>query len=159
MLSKVISGGQTGVDQAGIIAAAKCGIETGGWAPRNYKTNAGTSGWLKRYNLAAHFSSRYELRTGINVNQSDGTIRIAGDFSTPGEICTMRFIREYGKPYIDVDIGSLLPVQDVVQWIIDNKISVLNVAGNSEESCPGIYDKAYVYLVQVFGHFAESGIA
>jgi hypothetical protein len=33
MIGKVISGGQTGVDQAALRAAKACGIPTGGWAP------------------------------------------------------------------------------------------------------------------------------
>lgn len=33
MLSKVISGGQTGVDCAALRAAAACGVERGGWCP------------------------------------------------------------------------------------------------------------------------------
>ena len=31
MLERVISGGQTGADQAGLRAARACGIPTGGW--------------------------------------------------------------------------------------------------------------------------------
>ncbi|HEX3129094.1 MAG TPA: putative molybdenum carrier protein [Thermoanaerobaculia bacterium] len=30
---KVISGGQTGVDQAALRAAQDCGLEVGGWCP------------------------------------------------------------------------------------------------------------------------------
>src|SRR5215469_12366673 len=33
MLTRVISGGQTGVDQAALRAAASLGIATGGWCP------------------------------------------------------------------------------------------------------------------------------
>jgi hypothetical protein len=32
MLKKIVSGGQTGADQAGLKAARAAGIETGGWA-------------------------------------------------------------------------------------------------------------------------------
>jgi hypothetical protein len=38
MLAKVISGGQTGADQAGRRAARAAGIPTGGWAPLGWKT-------------------------------------------------------------------------------------------------------------------------
>ena len=41
MLEPVISGGQTGADQAGLRAAQACGIPTGDQAPRGWLTEAG----------------------------------------------------------------------------------------------------------------------
>jgi hypothetical protein len=38
MLERVISGGQTGVDQAALRAAQACGLETGGYAPLGWET-------------------------------------------------------------------------------------------------------------------------
>jgi len=40
-LEMVISGGQTGADRGGLIAAKELGIPTGGTAPLGYKTEAG----------------------------------------------------------------------------------------------------------------------
>jgi Circularly permutated YpsA SLOG family len=40
---KIISGGQTGADQAGWRAAKACGLETGGWMPKGWKTELGCS--------------------------------------------------------------------------------------------------------------------
>jgi Circularly permutated YpsA SLOG family len=49
MLERVISGGQTGADQAALRAARACGIPTGGWAPRSVRNprseNPSISGW------------------------------------------------------------------------------------------------------------------
>ena len=36
MLSRIISGGQTGADEGGLMAAALLGIPTGGWMPRGF---------------------------------------------------------------------------------------------------------------------------
>ena len=47
----VISGGQTGVDQAALRAARSCGIPTGGWAPRGWLTEDGPAPWLADYGL------------------------------------------------------------------------------------------------------------
>lgn len=41
LLRKVISGGQTGADRAGLEVAHKLGLETGGWAPSGYVTSLG----------------------------------------------------------------------------------------------------------------------
>jgi RNA polymerase sigma factor (sigma-70 family) len=47
MVRKVISGGQTGADQAGLFAAEAFGIETGGWMPKGFLTLAGNSCKMK----------------------------------------------------------------------------------------------------------------
>jgi hypothetical protein len=41
VLTKVISGGQTGADQAGWRAARAFGIPTGGWMPLEFRTERG----------------------------------------------------------------------------------------------------------------------
>ena len=38
---KIISGGQTGADKGGLIAAKKANIKTGGIAPKGFMTEAG----------------------------------------------------------------------------------------------------------------------
>jgi len=45
-LACVVSGGQTGVDQAALRAARASGIATGGWAPKGWATEAGPAPWL-----------------------------------------------------------------------------------------------------------------
>jgi len=41
MISKIISGGQTGADQAALDAAIKLGIPHGGWIPKGRLTEDG----------------------------------------------------------------------------------------------------------------------
>ncbi len=41
MLTKIISGGQTGADQAALDAAIELGIPHGGWIPKERLTEAG----------------------------------------------------------------------------------------------------------------------
>ena len=41
MLEKIVTGGQTGADQAGWRAAGACGIPTGGWMPKGFLTEDG----------------------------------------------------------------------------------------------------------------------
>ena len=42
MIKKIISGGQTGADQAGLDVAIELGIPHGGWIPKGRKTENGT---------------------------------------------------------------------------------------------------------------------
>ncbi len=42
MIKKIISGGQTGADQAGLDVAIELGIPHAGWIPKGRKTEKGT---------------------------------------------------------------------------------------------------------------------
>lgn len=46
MLERIVSGGQTGADQAALRAARAAGLPTGGWAPRGWLTEEGPAPWL-----------------------------------------------------------------------------------------------------------------
>lgn len=127
---KVTSGGQTGADQAGLIAACRFGITTGGWMPRGFETADGPNPQLaKKHGLREHRGG-YAERTAANVRDSDGTIHLAGTFRSLGEKCTIRCVREQHKPYIAVEMHAPVDVAEVVEWILSHQIRILNVAGN-----------------------------
>ena len=148
---KVYSGGQNGADFAGIRAAKFCGLETGGWLPKGCKTLDGPRpDLLTDYGMKEHSSDLYPPRTEANVRDSCGTIRFARTFSSAGEKCTLRAIKWFNRPYLNVDMNNPLDKQEVLLWIKDHDIKILNIAGNSEETAPGIGDFVYEYLVDVF---------
>jgi len=147
MLSRVVSGGQSGSDIAGLIAAKKYGVETGGWMPLGWITENGPKPeYEQEYGLKEHKPVAgkvndhiaYVLRTKANARDSDGTIRFASDWRSPGETCTLKAVREYGKPIIDVDVKNPIPIEEVISWIKDQNIQTLNVAGNRETKSLGI---------------------
>jgi len=72
MLTKIISGGQTGADQAALDAAIEMGIPHGGWIPKGRLTEAGPL--PEKYNLQEMPSKDYLKRTQQNVLDSDGTL-------------------------------------------------------------------------------------
>ena len=149
--TKIISGGQTGADQAGLIAGKALLLDTGGTMPKGFRTLDGP-----RKNFAGFFGmtesphASYAIRTANNVWDSNGTIRFATDWDSPGEYCTKKWISEYGKPSIDVDMRAPRDPQDVRDWLVENKIKILNVAGNSERTSPGIEIRVTKYLQEVF---------
>lgn len=150
MLKKVISGGQVGVDQAALAAAMNNGFETGGWAPKGWKTRHGPMAAVlsKMYGLKEH-SGGYKERTWQNVKDSDATIRFAENFLSAGEVCTLNAIRRFNKPYLDIPVRKgILEVKPkkVIAWLEMNHIEILNVAGNAIEDV-GI--AAYVFLCDV----------
>lgn len=157
-LKRVISGGQTGVDQAGLQAAEDCKIETGGWAPKHWKTCVGIQKeFLKSFGLIEH-SGGYKERTYANVKDSDGTIRLASNFSSSGEICTLAAINKFKKPYLDIELFNssfrIDYTDEIISFIKDNGIEVLNIAGNSDKTPKNgfgfHYHEAYFILLDVF---------
>lgn len=151
VLEKVISGGQTGADRAGLIAARANGIKTGGWMPQGFLANDGTHPeFAERYGIVEMHSKRYPPRTAMNVKESDGTLRFATNWDSPGEVLTLRLCTEYGKPHLDISPNGQLAPADVARWIAENNIRVLNVAGNAEQTSPGIQEFVVEFLEAVF---------
>jgi hypothetical protein len=152
MIIKIVrSGGQTGADIAGVQAAYDFGIPTKGMMPRGFLTELGFKpAWGEKYNLSEHTSDKYPPRTYENVKMATGTIRFAKNFETRGEKLTLTAINQYNRPYKDVDIFNPLPVKEIVDWVIEYNIEILNVAGNRESTSPGIGLFVYNYLTEVF---------
>ena len=120
---RIISGGQTGVDQMGLEVAKELGLLTGGYAPKGFKTEKGNNPELATlYGLKEHSSEEYNPRTELNVQLSGGTI-IFGDEKSPGSISTLRFIKKHSKPYL------INPTVDEIKEFKKYK-EILNIAGN-----------------------------
>lgn len=167
MIERIVSGGQTGVDQAALRAARAVGVTTGGWAPRGWMTLDGPALWLADYGLLEHAALGYPPRTEANVRDSDATLRMAVDFESPGERCTLRMIDRHKKPRADVllvvdrrhgghRVASMVVdgarrdarLEVLVAWARRHRI--INIAGNSERTAPGIGATAEALLIQFF---------
>lgn len=136
-LRKVISGGQTGADQGGLLAAIKSNIATGGTAAAGFRTQAGPNVLLELLGLEA--AGTYSARTKKNIQDSDGTIIIARDLSSAGTKLTLDLCRSLQKPFkvftiphVDLAERAVLDAPEGAQFISSNKINVLNVAGNRD---------------------------
>lgn len=162
-LDKVISGGQTGADQGGLMAAKMHGIETGGWMPLGFKTLKGNAEWMKEiYGVQETQDTGYKTRTWRNVEDSDGTVRFASYFGSPGEICTLNGIKFHKKPHFDVLIYldnlyiSQPYIERFILWLKENNIKTLNVAGNSHKTSQHIGTFTVHFLSHTFqqlGHY------
>lgn len=149
VLKKIISGAQTGADQAGLAVAKEFGLETGGFIPKGHRTLGGPRPDLTAlYGLKEHSSYAYNERTWDNVFHSDATVRFFWKINSAGERCTLNAIRECQKPYIDVDFSSdeCISHQQLLDWLIKEQVKVLNVAGNSEQTKAGMYLNTYNFL-------------
>jgi hypothetical protein len=147
-LEKVISGGQIGADIAGLRAAQRAGIPTGGYMPLGFVTLFGLRPeYASEYGMQECPINGYRHRTFENVRHSDGTLRIAYRFNSAGEICTMQAIRQIDKPWLDVSPSCPVKPRAVASWLQYYGIRVLNVAGNAD-----IHLEPFVetYLAEVF---------
>ena len=158
-LVKVISGGQSGADIAGVRAGKKSGHEVGGTMPNGFRTLDGPKPeYAVEYNMKEHSSAAYPPRTYQNAKDSDATLRFAHNFASSGEKCTMKAIVQYKKPHFDVLVKdpNTFSVEDiqhpkmVAAWLHEQRIQILNVAGNSEQTCPGIEAWVERFMTAVF---------
>ncbi len=151
MLTKIISGGQTGADQGALHGARLAGLETGGAAPKGYWTENGREPTLLRgYGLIETVAMGYPPRTRINAMNSDGTL-IFGDPESRGSNLTIKYCNELKKPFRIVlwrrDKPRPAVYLSVVQWIEMNNIKILNVAGNRESKNLGIHEATSQFIV------------
>jgi hypothetical protein len=142
MVRKIISGGQTGADRAGLDFAIHAGLEHG-YVPRGPKAEDGRVD--ERYNLVELSSSSYPARTRKNIEESDGTVifslerRLSG-----GTKLTRELADKLGKPVVHIydsrkerrsNPDSLrLEIQALTDFLCSNKIEILNVAGPREST-------------------------
>jgi hypothetical protein len=157
-LRKVISGGQTGADQAGLRAARLAGIGTGGHAPRGWLTETGPAPGLRAYGLMEH-PGGYAARTTANVRSSDATLAFEAVRSA-GTDLTCRECERLGRPLLVVVLrvwgnavrprDAALSPRDVADWLTEQAVATLNVAGNREGRAPGIGACVEAFLVETF---------
>ena len=147
-LQKVISGGQDGADILFLQQAKLAGINTGGTAPKGYRTQTGNKPQLREeYGLEESRSSGWLQRTEQNVKDSDGTLILVNKVNniTPGSKRTIDFAKKYKKPYLVVS-----PETDIVSidnWININNIKILNGAGSRNIN----NEKASEMITNLFG--------
>ena len=132
--TKIISGGQTGIDRLGLEIGRELGLETGGTTTPGYYTENGPDISLQEFGVteiapelqAGKKGKEFYLpRTEQNVINSDGTVYFSTDEDSAGRIATQRFAKAHNKPFL------LNPTsQELAQWLVDNNINTLNVAGN-----------------------------
>jgi hypothetical protein len=157
MIRKVISGGQTGVDRAGLDAAVNAGIPVGGYCPKGRLAEDGTIS--DTYPLTELESPESYYRTEMNVRESDGTLIVNKGVLSDGTKLTLDFTIQYGRPslIVQLDTDQLIEPAHVIRWIEGQYISVLNIAGPRESKClGGIHADAFAYLERVFALMKES---
>jgi hypothetical protein len=140
-IRRVVSGGQTGADQGGLMAAWERGIPTGGWAPREFRTNLGPNPLLEVLGLETTPETGYRHRTCLNVERADATIIFGYDLTSPGSRLTYQEAAATGRPVFcfefphgrrEEDVQEVRLVEAAADFLLRHRPAVLNVAGNRD---------------------------
>ncbi|AWB91903.1 putative molybdenum carrier protein [Aeromicrobium chenweiae] len=139
-LARIVSGGQSGADRAGLDAAIAVGLEHGGWCPAGgwAEDRPEPPGLLRDYpGLREAPSARPAVRTGLNVRDSHATLIVRAEpVASPGTDLTAEVAERLGRPCL-VTPGD---ARRVTSWLACLGFGLtLNVAGPRESEQPGIY--------------------
>lgn len=149
-ITKIISGGQAGVDRAALDAAIAMGMSHGGWCPRGRIAEDGPIDM--RYDLQETEGAGYRQRTRLNVVESSATLILNEGPLSGGTALTRDFAQRFGKPHLVIQMDEEdhdLAVARVLQWLGESGSGVLNVGGPGERKRPGIHGRALVLLLAI----------
>ena len=141
MINKIISGGQTGADQAALDTAIEMGIPHGGWIPKGRKTEKGRL--PDKYRMQETNAIDYAQRTELNILDSDGTLLFSHGVLKGGSELTQRLAGKHKKPCLHIDLNDLSEykaVEIIKTWLDARDIKILNVAGARESEDSRIYE-------------------
>jgi hypothetical protein len=134
-VQRIVSGGQTGVDRGALDAAIELNLPHGGWCP------------LGRLAEDGFIPTKYALRQ----TDADGTLILYRRQMTGGTELTHLLCRRHGRPVLTVDLDDTVDLIAIRQWLVQERIVALNVAGPRESTSPGIQAAAKQLLCELFG--------
>jgi hypothetical protein len=144
---RIVSGGQSGADRAGIDFAISHGLLYGGWCPaggwaEDYPESPGLLAVYPRLREAP--SSDLKVRTSLNVRDSHATLIIrANGTSSPGTDLTSEVADLLGRPCL-FTAGDF---EGFDEWISTLGYELtLNVAGPRESEQRGVYAMTHELL-------------
>jgi hypothetical protein len=138
--SKIISGGQTGVDRAALDFAIDRGIPYGGFVPKGR--------WAEDGRIEEHHRLLTETdspdpaeRTHLNVASADAVMVVTRGVPDGGTRLTIALARQHNKPLTVIDLAQKALFQDDLlagcEMFVEGRETM--IAGPRESKCPGIY--------------------
>lgn len=137
LLAKIVSGGQTGADRAGLDWALAHGLPAGGWCPQGRRAEDGSI--PDRYPLEETPSEDYAERTLWNVRDSDGTaLFTVSPVLSGGSRLTAEEAARLRKPWIHLHAGTPCRAEKLRAFLEEHRIGVLNIAGSRGRREPDV---------------------
>lgn len=145
---KIISGGQTGADRAGLDVAIALGLDYGGALPKGRLTEEGPLDL--RYNRMEELKSDdYSVRTKENVLGSDATVVFTFEKAGRGSLLTLKLAKQANKPALHIGLEQHSDTESILilkKWLQEIHPAILNIAGSRESKAKGIYLRVYNIL-------------
>jgi hypothetical protein len=154
-LTKIVSGGQAGLDRAALDAALTAGFACGGWCPADRRAEDGPI--PERYPMSLLSDGGDRQRILKNVQESDGTAILFKQPLTGGTKQTRDMCIHEKKPFIVLDATQITVERAsaaILRFIEENEIGVLNVAGPRLSGWPQGYDFALAVISGVIAKVA-----
>jgi hypothetical protein len=160
-LRKLISGGQTGADQAALRAAVDLGLDHGGWCPPDRASEAGPI--PAEFDLQPTPQDRSpdaphiprSQRTEWNVRDADATLIVRPahlEAADPGTDWAIRCAARYDKPQLVIDPADPAAATALQEWLAAHAVKTLSIGGPSESTAPGIGARTYAFLIKVLAN-------
>ena len=140
---KIISGGQTGADRAGLDVAIARSIPHGGSCPKSRKSEDGPL--PARYLLSETPSGNYLVRTERNAAESDVTVIFTFSALSGGSKRTAGFAKKHGRPILHLILVAGREehaAERLAAFVRQHRVARLNIAGSRESKEPGIHARA-----------------
>ncbi|RMX05196.1 hypothetical protein EAW55_00590 [Legionella jordanis] len=156
MIKRIISGGQTGVDQAALKTAKDMAFAIAGFCPKGGLDENQVNSLISFPELTEAASTAPEDRTKRNIEASDGSLIVVPSWPLPqnskdGTQFMIDYCQRQKKPFIIISLnhkgGS---VEKIKAWINANRIRSLNIGGPRESSSPGIYEQSCELFKELF---------
>lgn len=148
MLQKIISSGLSSAARAALDAALHLGIDHGGWiSTGDVSTHRRTTSSYDLQELPSNQDCMEKC-----VTNADGTLLLTrGEID--GELKAFRnFTQKNGRHFLHIDLERVPAFKAstaIADWLANNKINVLNVAGPESDS-PDSYDKIFHVITSAY---------
>ena len=153
-ITRIVSGGQTGVDQGALEACQWIDFPYGGWVPKGRLTENGPLPNTFK-GMQEHTSADYLKRTEANVVDSDATVVLCHGKPTGGSLRTIKFAIKHHRPWFHIHLNRSMEseVREFVEWLKSDcpEPCTLNVAGTRESKKPGIQKEALIWVLEILG--------
>ena len=138
--------------------ALELGIPIGGYLPKGRKDENGDTIPDKYANMQETDADDVNVRTELNVQDSDATLIFSHGALFGGSDYTERMARMHRKPCLHVDFDrhdADQAVRLVRVWLSDTQPGVLNVRGLGRAMNPEIYSKVRCVLSRCLGFLID----
>ncbi|KAK5069353.1 hypothetical protein LTR64_008351 [Lithohypha guttulata] len=158
----VISGGQTGVDTAALLAAKAFSLPISGYVPLHYTNELGAYSIPERFraNLVETGTTASALRTELNIKQADGVLTLLSAEAGKSDVSKgtqlgIDYARTLGKAeeqlcFVDLTTpNSDVEVEKVVAWLVYQKTQ-MTISDWPQDHYSVLAHKACARIVDLF---------